>query len=212
VYRYTFDWLFDLLADEGVPLVQLGSFFELYQLDDGFFSDLRERAEARGLRISSVFTAHRELGGFFNGDPDWERVARACYERLIEVGALVGATHVGSNPGAVFRDRMDAKPEGVACYLRHMRELLGFAAEQGVECLTIEPMSCLAEPPTTPKELAGMAAALDAARKPGDARVGYCSDTSHGYADANRNVVYTHLETLEAADLTVFAHLGNQFG
>lgn len=199
LYRYSFDWLFDLLVEEGVSLVQLGSFFELYQLEDAFFVDLRKRAESRGLRIASMFTAHRELGGFFANDPAWERVARRSYERFIEVGALVGATHVGSNPGAAFRDRMDTKPEGIACYLKHMRELLAFAGEREIECLTIEPMSCLAEPPTTPDELASMAAELDATRNAGDARIGYCADTSHGYADADQCVVWTHLETLEAA-------------
>ncbi len=199
LYRYSFDWLFDLLVDEGIPLVQLGSFFELYQLDDAFFVELREKAESRGLRIQSVFTAHRELGGFFAGDPDWERVARKSFERLIEVGALVGASHVGSNPGAVHRDRMDLKPAGIACYLKHMADLLTYAGQLGVECLTIEPMSCLAEPPTTPAELASMAPRLDGNRAPGDARIGYCADTSHGYADENRKVVWPHLELLEAA-------------
>lgn len=38
-------------------------------LDDSWFSELRDKAESRGLRIKSVFTAHRELGGFFCGDP-----------------------------------------------------------------------------------------------------------------------------------------------
>ena len=199
LYRYSFDWLFDLLAEEGIPLVQLGSFFELYQLEDAYFIDLRKKAESRGLRITSVFTAHRELGGFFAGNPDWERVARKSFERLIEVGALVGATHVGSNPGAVFRDQMDAKADGIACYLKHMTELLTFAGQLGIECLTIEPMSCLAEPPTLPAELASMAPQLDGNRMPGDARIGYCADTSHGYADKDRNVVWSHLELLEAA-------------
>jgi ribulose-phosphate 3-epimerase len=199
LYRYSFDWLFDLLADEGVSLVQLGSFFELYQLEDAYFTDLRERAESRGLRIASVFTAHRELGGFFAGDPAWERVARNSFERLIEVGSLVGAAHVGSNPGAVHRDRMHLKPEGIACYLKHMRELLVYAGERGVECLTIEPMSCLAEPPTLPDELASMAADLDNCRPSGAARVGYCADTSHGYADESGQVVWSHLELLEAS-------------
>ncbi len=199
LYRYSFDWLFDLLVEEDISLVQLGSFFELYQLEDGFFVALRKKAESRGLRIASVFTAHRELGGFFAGNSDWERVARKSFERLIEVGALVGASHVGSNPGAVHRDRMQLKPEGIACYLRHMRELLVYAGERGVECLTIEPMSCLAEPPTLPDELTAMAAGLDKDRPAGAARVGYCADTSHGYADENQRVIYSHLELLEAA-------------
>lgn len=54
----------------------------------------------RGLRIKSVFTAHRELGGFFVGDPRLEAAARRGFERLLQVGALLGADYIGSNPGA----------------------------------------------------------------------------------------------------------------
>ena len=88
-YRYSYEWLFRLLAEEGVRHVQLGTFFEIYQLGDEAFTRLRSQAEDFGLTISSVFTAHRELGGFFRNDPGWEAVARRNFERLIEVGALL---------------------------------------------------------------------------------------------------------------------------
>lgn len=116
--RFSFDWLFELLVEEGVRFVQLGSFYELYLLDDEYFVELRKKAEERGLRIKSVFIAHRELGGFFVGDPRWERAARKGFDRLLEISALVGADYAGSNPGAVHRDRPpSAKADGEACYL-----------------------------------------------------------------------------------------------
>ena len=62
-YRYSYEWLFRLLAEEGIEHAQLGSFFEMYQLPDEYFIALRRQAERYGVRISSVFTTHRELGG-----------------------------------------------------------------------------------------------------------------------------------------------------
>ena len=199
-YRYSYGWLLRLMAEEGIEHMQLGSFFEAYQLDDSYFTELRDEAAQHGVRISSVFTAHRELGGFFRCDPRWEAVARRNYERFIEIGALLGAQHVGSNPGATLRDEMDAKGEGVACYLRHMKELMAYAHAQGVQCLTIEPMSCLAEPPTLPDEIAGMAEELLAHHRetPNTSRIGYCADTSHGYAEADGRVVHSHIDLFRA--------------
>ncbi len=204
-YRYSYEWLFRLLAEEGIHCVQLGSFFEIYQLPDDYFVGLRRQAEGLGIRIASVFTAHRELGGFFVDDPAWEAVALRNYRRLIEVGALVGAQSVGSNPGAVYRDRMGTKRRGIACYLGHMKELMHYAYEHGVPWLTIEPMSCLAEPPTLPDEIGHMGDALDEYHRlnPATARVGFCADVSHGYADQWGNVRYDHLELLAAT----FPHL-----
>lgn len=200
-YRFSYQWLFRLLAEEGVSFVQLGTFFEVYQLPDEYFLQLRRQAEDLGIRISSIFTAHRELGGFFNDEPGWEAVARKNFERLIEVGALVGAQSVGSNPGAVYRDRMGLKRRGIECYLRHMKELMAFAHEKGVPWLGIEPMSCLAEPPTLPEEIQEMGDELAAwHRQHPDrtARVGYCTDIAHGYADGELTTRYDHLELLEA--------------
>lgn len=199
-YRYTYAWLFRILADEGIRHLQLGTFFELYQLPDAYFTDLRERAAAFGVSITSCFTAHRELGGFYRCEPGWEAVARRNYERLIEVGALVGARSVGSNPGAVSRDRFETKAEGNACYLRNMKELMAYAHDRGLERLCIEPMSALSEPPTLPDEIRAMAEELTAYHRatPGTVPIGYCADVSHGYADRNRVVRHTHLELLEA--------------
>ena len=201
-YRYSYDWLFRLLAEEQVRYVQLGSFFEVYQLPDEFFRDLRRKADDHGVKITSTFTAHRELGGFFRDDgPGWVQVARRNFERAIEVGAILGAQSVGSNPGAVLRDRMGTKSAATRVYVEHMKELLRFAADHGVAWLGIEPMSCLAEPPTLPGEQRVMAQELQAfhdANPKSTARAGYCADVAHGYADAGRQVVFNHIQLLEA--------------
>jgi ribulose-phosphate 3-epimerase len=97
---------------------------------------------------------------------------------------------------------MEGKPRGVDCYLRHMKELMGYAHQRGIEWLTVEPMSCLAEPPTLPEEIRRMADELaEHHRRNPDttARAGYCGDISHGYADGESNIRHDHLELLEAA-------------
>ncbi len=200
-YRYSFPWLFDLLADLNIRHVQLGSFFEVYQLPDTFFEQLRQQADDRGIAISSLFTAHRELGGFFRDEPGFVEVARRNFERFIEVGGILGAQSVGSNPGATLRDQMATKPQGVATYLDHMKELMAHATKHGVDWLTIEPMSCLAEPPTLPDEIRDFAEVLIAHHdaNPGTtARVGHCVDIAHGYADADSNVVHDNIALLES--------------
>jgi ribulose-phosphate 3-epimerase len=201
--RYSFDWLFDLLADEGITNVQLGSFYELYWLEDSYFNELRHKAESRGLHIKSVFTAHRELGGFFVGDPRMERAARRGFERLIEVAALVGADYVGSNPGAVYRDHpATAKDTGTACYLSHMMELSAKARSLGLKALTIEPMSCLAEPPTTPGEMHHYVGSLNShhAANPETTLPAYlCGDISHGLCDRDRSVIHSNMDLFRAA-------------
>lgn len=215
-YRYSYEWLFRLLAEEGVSRVQLGSFFELYHLPQAYFVSVRRQAEAFGLRVESVFTAHRELGGFFRNEPGWADAARRNYARLIDVGALLGAASAGSSAGAVLRDRMGEKAAGMDCYLRHMRDLMGYAKMRGLRCLTIEPMSCLAEPPTTPDELVSMAESLLAhhrAHPDETVPVGYCFDVSHGYADEQGVVRYTPMQLLEAAMPYVMElHLKNTDG
>jgi len=200
-YRFSYQWLFRLLAEEGVHYVQLGTFFEVYQLPDEYFLQLRRQAEDAGVRIRSVFTAHRELGGFFVDEPGWEATARRNFQRLIEVGALLGAQSVGSNPGAVYRDRMKTKKRGLKCYIKHMKQLMEFAHHKGVPWLGIEPMSCLAEPPTLPEEIQQLAEELSAWHRQnpqGTARVGYCTDIAHGYVDAGGTVRFDHLELLAA--------------
>lgn len=212
-YRYSYEWLFRLMAEEGVYHCQVGSFFELYQLPDSFFLWLRDQAEIYGVALTSGFTAHRELGGFFRREPGFVEVARRNYERFIEAASLLGARYVGSNPGAVLRDEFERKPQAVAAYLDHMKELMAYAKTFGLEALTMEPMSCLAEPPMLPEELRGWAETLNAhhADAPGQTvPARYCSDTSHGYADANRNVVHTHMALLEATlPWMVEVHLKN---
>ena len=199
LYRYSYPWLFRLLAEEGVQHLQLGTFFELYQLPDSFFHRLRAQAADHGITISSVFTAHREIGGYFQGD-EWVGVARKNHRRLIEIAGLLGARSAGTNPGAVLRDRMGTKPQGWATYIANMQELLHEAHALGVPELTIEPMSCAAEPPALPEEQKRMAEELCAyhAAHPDTAAVGYCIDIAHGYCDAQKQVMCDHWGLLEA--------------
>ena len=200
--RYSYDWLFDLLAEEDVHELQLGSFFEMYLLPDDYFVELRAKAGARGIHISSMFTSMREFGGFFRDEPGWEAIARRTHERMIEIGALLGARSVGGNPGAVMRDRMATKAPGLVRYVAHMKELMHFAHERGVPWLIMEPMSCLAEPPTLPDEVISLADELVAhheAHPDSTSRIGYCVDVSHGYADEARRVVHDNVELFKVA-------------
>ncbi|MEO8409219.1 MAG: TIM barrel protein [Propionivibrio sp.] len=197
LYRYSFESLFAFMQENGVNKLQLGSFFELYSVDEDFFVRLRAQAESYGIHIKSCFTAHRELGGFFTGDRSLEKVARASYERLIRVAAVLGADFVGSNPGAVLRDRMQTKPQGIACYIAHMHELMVYARDQGLRALTVEPMSSLAEPPATPDEISDMMqtfADWHAAHPDSTVPVYLCGDTSHGVADRDRRVVHSNVD------------------
>lgn len=184
-YRYSYPWLFKFMQRHGLHKAQLGTFFELYQLPDKWFVALREQADAHDVAISSVFTAHRELGGFFRDEPGLNEVAYRNFARLIEVGGLLGASCVGCNPGAVLRDQMDTKAAGVQRYLEAMKHLMHHGWRCGVDTVTFEPMSCLAEPPTLPDEIRHFADTLDTYHRntPETAAVGVCFDTSHGYAD-----------------------------
>jgi len=200
--RYSFEWLFDLLSEEGIKNVQLGSFYELYWLEDSYFIDLRSKAEERGLKIKSIFTAHRELGGFFVNDVRMERVARRGFERLLEIGALVGADYVGSNPGAVYRDQLASKSAGIACFLRHLKELSRYAHQLGLKGLTMEPMSCLAEPPTTPDEMDFMCGEMAIHHRADPANTVptfLCGDISHGLCDSAKRVIHSNIDLFLAA-------------
>jgi ribulose-phosphate 3-epimerase len=197
-YRYTFEWLFRLMQDLDLRYMQLGSFFELYSLPDRFFHALREKAEAHGVRIKSCFTAHRELGGFFTCDDDFTQVARRSYRRYVEIGGILGADYVGSNPGAVYRDRPADKPEGIRRYLEAMKELSFLAQDVGLRGLTVEPMSSAFEPPSLPDEFRHMMRVLaehHAAHPNGTVPAYLCGDVSHGVADKERRILYDH-ETL----------------
>jgi sugar phosphate isomerase/epimerase len=195
--RYSFDWLFSLAKSEGIQYIQLGSFFELYVLEDAFFCQLKENAEKYGLRIKSMFTAHRELGGFFYGDVNFEKAARNSYERFIEIAAILGVDYCGSNPGAVYRDRMSIKDKAIDRYLSHMRELMHLAAQKGLKGLTMEPMSSLAEPPSTPSEMDRMIGELTSYHRDHPVNtvpVYLCGDISHGIADKNYKITYSNIE------------------
>ncbi len=202
-YRYSYEWLFRLMAEEGVHHVQLGTFFEMYLLPDSYFVDLRRLADSFGLAISSVFSAHRELGGVMRGDhPAWGEVARRAYRRMIEVGALLGAESVGASMGGVMRDRPQDKTAGIARYIEFLKETMHYACEQGVAYLTVEPMSALAEPPTLPSEMQAMGEELFAYHRqhPGQtAGFGYCTDVAHGYADRDGKVVWDNMQLFEAS-------------
>lgn len=199
-YRYSYDWLFELLKENDIKYVQLGSFFEMYFLEDGFFYELRESAERKDVRIKSCFTAHRELGGFLTGNPYLEKVARTCYERYIEIGGILDVDYLGSNIGAIYRDKMGTKAEGIDCYIRHMKELVMLAKEQGIRAMTIEPMSCSAEPPSFPEELLSIMKIFnDHHIKHPSTTVPlyFCGDISHGLADHERKVLRGNLELFE---------------
>ncbi len=198
--RYSFPWLFDILAEEEIRFIQIGSFFELYDLEEGWFENIRSEANQRGLVLQSLFTAHRELGGFFYGDPYLERAARRACERFLKVASLLGVTHCGWNPGAVHRDRMETKSAGLACFHRHLEELTGMAHDLGLSAITLEPMSCLAEPPSTPDEISAMmerCAAHHRAYADSTAPVYLCGDVSHGVADAHHHVLHGNMELFE---------------
>ena len=199
LYRYSYPWLFRLMADLGVRHLQLGTFFEMYHLPDSFFRRLRAQATDHGIAISSVFTAHRELGGYFQGD-EWVGVARRNQERQIEIAALLGARSAGHNPGAVLRDRIGTKAEGWATYVHHQRELLHYAHSLGVPEVTIEPMSCEAEPPCSPAEQRQLMAELcDYHAAHADTAIpGYCIDIAHGWAGRDKQIRVDHWGLLEA--------------
>jgi len=201
-YRFSYEWLFRLMAEEDVHYVQLGSFFELYHLPDEYFVDLRQLADEYEVRITSLFTSHRELGGMLRDEhPAWDWVARRNLKRLVEVGALLGAQCVGSNMGAIVRDRMGFKEEGIRRRVHYMKELMDYAHEQGVPCLTLEPMSCLAEPPTLPGEIRDVAEELLAHHRQHPDRTasfGYCVDVAHGYVNGDFKLAWDNHQLLEA--------------
>ncbi len=195
-YRYSFEWLFDLMAEEGVTYLQLGTFFELYFLPDSYFLRLREEAEKRGIVISSVFSAYRELGGFLSEDPDLVRVTEQNYRRLIEVAALLGASSCGASAGAFPRDRLAFREKGITRYLEKMKELLHYARSCGLAWLTAEPMSCFAEPPCSADEVRRIGEELTRyweEHKDSTARFGFCADVSHGWIDRDGTLREHHL-------------------
>jgi sugar phosphate isomerase/epimerase len=198
--RYSFEWLFGLLEELGVRNLQLGSFPEMFTLEDGWFLELRAKAARRGVNIRSCFTTHRDLGGVFLEDPYLQRAGRRMFERYIRIAALVGAESVGGNPGSVPRDQMQTKERGIERYLQQMKQLMRTARAEGLKWLSLEPMSCLAEPPTLPEELdriLGELADHHRSDPSGTVPVYCCSDIGHGYADRDRKVVHDNWSLFE---------------
>lgn len=191
-YRYSIDWLCRLMADEGVGHLQLGSFFELYQLPQAYWEDLRATADRHAVVLDSLFTAHRELGGFFRREAEYHAVARANAERLIQVGAWMGVERVGWNAGAVLRDEPDALEQGEERFFLAFAELLEFARTLGVPTLTLEPMSTPWEPPSTPGQLDRWAERL------GPSGWGWCADVSHGVYDSAARQMHSPEACFEA--------------
>ncbi|PIE35402.1 hypothetical protein CSA56_04275 [candidate division KSB3 bacterium] len=199
-YRYDYTWLFHFLNDLDIRYVQLGSFFEMYWLEDGFFHELRENAERKNIRIKSAFTAHRELGGFVTGNPYLEKVTRTCYERYLEIGGILGLDYLGSNLGTVYLDKMETKAAGLKCYIKHMKELLMQAKEQGIKAMTVEPMSCSTEPPSYPDELLSLMKTFDdyhTQHPDSTIPLRLCGDISHGVANREGKVLHGNLELFE---------------
>lgn len=190
-HRYSYEWLFDLMAENGAKYLQLGSFFEMYELEPEWFHRLKEKAEQRGVRIKSMFTSYRELGGFMYNDPSYERVAVLNSNKMLAIAGILGVDFAGTNMGAVFYDRKDYKPTGYAKSLENFKRMSRVAKEQGLRGMTTEPMSCLAEPPTLADECVDLMRKLDANHKANPDTVPYyfCADISHGYADVDRKLV-----------------------
>ncbi len=198
--RHTFDWLFGVMAEFKVTKLQMGSSFSTFTADEGYFKRLRARAEARGIHIASIFTSHRELGGFSSGDPSLEASARWGWERMIHVGALLGAQSVGSNAGILMRDQPELAEPGLACFFSNMREIMRVARREGLKALTIEPMSSTWEFPSTPAQLERLASELDPVHEKdpdGTVPVYLCGDISHGLADERRRVIHDNWTMFE---------------
>lgn len=202
--RYSFDWLCKLLKEENVEYIQLGAFFEMFHMDgdDSYFHKLRETAEKYGLKLKSMFSAYREFGGFFYDDPAMEKATRKMYEKYIHAAGILGLDYAGTNPGAVYRNEFYKKDKGTAVFFKHMNELQHLAKEKGLKALSIEPMSCMAEPPTTPDEMEYYIGTLNKYHKANiesTVPVWLCGDISHGLADINKNIVYSNIDLFKAA-------------
>jgi ribulose-phosphate 3-epimerase len=198
--RYSFEWLFDIMQGLGVHRLQMGTSFPTFTAEDAYFKKLRDMAEKRDVHISSLFTSHRELGGFASGDPILEHGARKGWERIIHVAALLGAESAGSNAGIVMRDQPHLREPGIRCFFEHMKGLLPMARAAGLASLTIEPMSSIWEYPSTPDEVRRVATELDpfrAANPESTVPLHLCADISHGVADAEGRVLHDNWSLFE---------------
>jgi len=198
--RYSFDWLFGIMADFRVDRLQMGSSLSMFTADEGWFKRFRNTAEKKGIRISSVFTSHREMGGWASGDPSLEAVARWGWERLIRVAGLVGAQSAGSSAGIVLRDQPEQPSSGRERFFAGMKDLMRTARREGLQAITVEPMSSAWEYPSTPQQIHEATSVFDSAHAaaPGDTvPVYFCSDISHGVADANKRVLHDNWTLFE---------------
>jgi sugar phosphate isomerase/epimerase len=199
--RYSFDWLFDLMAEQHAGWLQLGSSYPFFHADPAWFRNLARKAEHRGIRIASTYSSYREMTGFFTADPHLEAASRHAWERLIQVASWVGAFSAGSSCGTVLRDQPGEKEPGLARWYRHMKELVRTAKAAGLSALCIEPMSSMFEPPSTPDEMDRVTREMDAfhaADPAGTVPVRFCADISHGLADRERRVVIDNWRLFEA--------------
>ena len=195
--RYSFDWLFGIMADCGVERLQVGCSISTYLTDDEYFRGVRRRAERRGIRITSVFSAIREFGGFASGDLWLATATRRMWERLIRVASLLGAGMAGTNASITMRDRPESREEGIRRFRSEIRDLLALAKREGLEALTTEPMSSVWEYPSTPEEIRGLAeelAAYHAEHERDTVAFYYCGDISHGVADREKRVMHDNWE------------------
>jgi hypothetical protein len=195
--RYTFDWLFGIMADCGLERLQFGCSISTYLADDEYFRALRRRAERRGILIMSVFSTMREFGGFASGDPWLAAATVRMWQRLIRAASLLGAGMAGTNASITMRDRPQSREEGIRRFHSEIRELMALAKREGLDALTTEPMSSVWEYPSTPEEVRGLAeelASYHAEHEQTTVPFLYCGDISHGVADPERRVVHDNWE------------------
>jgi hypothetical protein len=197
--RYSFEWLFDLMNGCGVHLLQMGSSSPVYFAGDEYFRGLRRTAEKKGIRITSMFSSHRDLG-FGHGDPLLDDSTRRGWERMIHVASLVGAQSVGSNACLVMRDQPETREPGLRAFSAHMKSLLAIARSKGLSALTVEPMSSLYELPSTPEDVRAICEELNAwhtSHASTTVPLHLCGDVSHGIADADGRVTHDNWSLFE---------------
>jgi len=200
--RFSFGWLFKLMQKLDVHHLQLGGFYELPLVDDNYFRELKDEAAQYEVHIRSIFTAHRETHGYFSNNPHLARAARAVYEHMVHAGSLVGARCVGSSIGSVLRDLPHTKEQGIQWYIEGTRDLMHYAKKEGIHSLSMEVMSCHAEPPTMPDEIERMMTTLRAyhdQHRDTTVPVYILGDTSHGYCDRDQKVIHTNYELFECS-------------
>ena len=198
--RYSFEWLFGIMQNLGIHRLQIGSSYPTFSAEDEHFRKLRAQAEKKDVRISSLFTSHRELGGFASGDPLLEEGARRGWERIIHVAALLGAESAGSNAGITMRDQPHLRERGIRVFFESVKGLLRTARSAGLKTLTIEPMSSIWEYPSTASEIRELTAELDpfvAANPDSAVPLLLCGDISHGVADAEGRVLHDNWSLFE---------------